>query len=274
MVTPSSSQELPWLPLATLHPRQSVLLGLMQATCQTLAEAEVECWLTGGTLLGFMRHGGFVPHDDDVDLECLESDAARIEAAFATSDLLVFRYGGRWNETPVAHVGLRGTDVELDIFLREDALEELKDFPSSVEIYPLCADCFHGVEILRPANPQPFLRRLYGADWATTVRVWTHDFNFQQGLGHDPDKVSITVEAYEALVREAGYRPPGRLDPDAATALRSLLEEGGPAAALRKAREESWLDTLRRKNREQADARARLREQEQAEQVAGEAGDE
>eukprot|EP00435_Cladocopium_sp_Y103_P007203 s1409_g2.t1 len=99
------------------------LLVLLQATLWRFESAGIPCWLTGGSLLGALRHGGFVPHDDDVDLEAMERDLEKMEVAF-DHPMLLFRRGGRWKATAVVHVGLRSTpkdscEVELDIFLRE-----------------------------------------------------------------------------------------------------------------------------------------------------------
>eukprot|EP00439_Symbiodinium_sp_Y106_P020215 s5653_g2.t1 len=124
MATEEARAKPAWLNPSLLRDQQQALLVLLQASLVVLADAQVPCWLTGGSLLGALRHGGFIPHDDDVDLEALEADLTKMEAAFEGRAPLAFRRGGRWNTTPVAHVGLRSSptqdcEVELDIFLRE-----------------------------------------------------------------------------------------------------------------------------------------------------------
>lgn len=82
--------------------KQKVLLGLLQVVDEVLSEANIPYWMTGGTLLGALRHEGFIPHDDDVDLECFEEDTPRIKAAFAASSLPGhFVESGHW-EGPTA----------------------------------------------------------------------------------------------------------------------------------------------------------------------------
>mmetsp|Transcript_14899 Transcript_14899/g.22416 ORF Transcript_14899/g.22416 Transcript_14899/m.22416 type:complete len:210 (-) Transcript_14899:135-764(-) len=47
----------------------------MNATIEILTAAGVKCPLIAGSALGFARHGGIIPWDNDVDMGVLESDS-------------------------------------------------------------------------------------------------------------------------------------------------------------------------------------------------------
>ena len=100
-------------------------------------------------MLGALRHEGFIPHDDDADVECLESDVPRIRDAFAAGGLpgqLV--ESGAWGPHRMARLILWDT-IFLDVFLRRD-LTRAKSFPSEEEIFPTRRYEFHGLQLKGP----------------------------------------------------------------------------------------------------------------------------
>ena len=69
--------------LKKLQATELEILLILRDFC---AEHDVSWFLDGGTLLGAVRHGGFIPWDDDVDVGMLRKDYDRF-VALAKQDL-------------------------------------------------------------------------------------------------------------------------------------------------------------------------------------------
>lgn len=57
---------------------QRLMLEPMQWVHDTCVEHGISYWLDAGTLLGAVRHGGFIPWDDDIDVGLLREDFDRL----------------------------------------------------------------------------------------------------------------------------------------------------------------------------------------------------
>lgn len=63
---------------STLRRQQLRMLEMLQYIDAVCKKHGICYWLCSGTLLGAVRHGGFIPWDDDVDIEMLREDYEKL----------------------------------------------------------------------------------------------------------------------------------------------------------------------------------------------------
>ena len=102
--------------LRILQNAKNIMLLELKKIC---IENDIDYWLDFGTLVGAVRHNGFVPWDDDIDLGMMRKDYKKLEKAIKKSQTLKMRMIFFKSGTSFAKVykQFENFSINFDIFL-------------------------------------------------------------------------------------------------------------------------------------------------------------
>lgn len=100
----------------TLREVQEVINMILCEMDDVCRANDIQYWLMGGTLIGAIRHKGFIPWDDDGDIGMMRRDYERFKKAVASSSVVelkeFYNFNGFYR---IPKIVVRGTDIKLAV---------------------------------------------------------------------------------------------------------------------------------------------------------------
>lgn len=155
-----------------------------------LKEKKIEAWLSGGTLLGFVRHQTFIPWDDDIDMHTDIKNKKYMFSEQFKEDLKAYNLEviyliGMNAKFSYYKGGIRLREIDnynpvMDIFFVEEKDNYVrkienwnkkgytynkKEIWPTTNFYPIQSKVIDDMEVKLPKNPEKILSKQYGDDY-------------------------------------------------------------------------------------------------------------
>lgn len=196
----------------TITKRQSNgLYRMMLYVHDQFTKNNIPYWVTGGTLLGAVRHGGLIPWDDDLDICMMKKDIPKLKKLMNKFDKDGYEIS---YEDLEGYVSKKGFELGMDIFFMEgDAKKKnvvtyanpgwkaadnggkrcyfLKD-----DIWPLVPVRFGNFFVYAPNNPIEHLNRCYNPGWNSQIMML---YNHRTGKWSKAKPRNMKAEEFKTI---------------------------------------------------------------------------
>lgn len=195
-----------------LRKGQLRMFDILKAVDKICRAHNIPYWLSSGTLLGAVRHGGFIPWDDDLDIEMLREDYLRLLPLLREELPEQFMVHDRESDKDYPYLYAKVRDKHSCI--EEDYVFKSKHKGCFIDIFPLERSpyplyrianrlyvnlCHYNVYKLRPIYE--FNRALLRHVLFPILRKWISIFNPHSDYHHTLGMI------YKAKRREADIFP-------------------------------------------------------------------
>ena len=96
-------------------------------------EHNIKWWLCGGTLLGAVRHRGFIPWDDDIDIMLPRSDYEKLFRMFPNNGRYLFLTSENTNDFPYAY----GKIIDTETIKLEPLPKKYQKIGVDIDVFPI-----------------------------------------------------------------------------------------------------------------------------------------
>lgn len=163
-----------------LRKLQLKMLDILITVTSIAEKHRIPYWLSGGTLLGAARHGGFIPWDDDIDIELLWDDYKKL-LKILKNELPDDLYLQTPHDKGYRLLFTKVRDRHSVVHEEDDALDRYTEKGVYIDIFPeersykslkTFVDFFYGRAYRRIKRGRPFHSFSYFFEYSTSLVMY------------------------------------------------------------------------------------------------------